>query len=747
MVQSSAPAPTLLRFQVSASSGSDRAAGSRTAPLRTLTQALSRARAGTVIQLAPGLYNLASGEQFPLVVPAGVVLLGNESNKGEGILIEGGGGYRSGILGEQVVSVILQGNSQIRGVTVSNKDSNGTGVWIESTEPLVQNCTVRNCGREGMVVLGSANPLVRDNLFLQNQTSGITLLRNSKGEVWGNVCRQMPLGIAMGDNSASLIANNQLLENKTGMAIAGSASPVLRNNRIENSSESGLVLRGQAQPDLGSEQDPAANVFLNNRKFDLDNGTGRRLVSVGNQVNPQRNQGQIDFKASQLTSPRPLPEPEAIAIPQGGVTPVAPPSPSPGGSGGGNGGGGNGGGGNSGSNSSGSAPPPSTGLSDVANHWASSFIQALVARNVISGFPDSTFRPNASLTRAEYAAIIAKAFNLPLKRPGMKFQDVSNSFWGAQAILKANRMGFIAGFPDGTFRANQQLTRVQAIVALVSGLGLTGGSPGLLEVYSDRAQIPSYATNAIATATQHRIIVNYPRLDQLEPLRPISRGEIAVMIYQALVVLRQAPVLDSSFIPQPLIPSSLRDVNGNWAEPFIRAMVDQSLLRGFSDGSFQPNAAVSRAEYAVMVAKAFNPVALKPEPKFQDIGANFWARSAILQATRGGFLAGYANSRFQPDRPILRVQVLLSLVGGLKLTGGHQGLVNRLADQADVPKYARTAIAAALHNRIAVNYPDVDRLSPNREATRGEVAAMIYQGLLHKGRVQALPSPYIIIPR
>ena len=737
MVQSSAPSPTLLRFQVSANGGSDRAAGSTAAPLRTLTQALSRAQAGTVIQLAPGIYTRESGEQFPLMVPAGVILLGNESNQGKDILIEGGGNYQSAILGGQNVGVVLQNQSQLRGITVSNKDANGTGVWIESTDPIVQNCTLRNCGREGMVALGSANPLIRDNLFLQNKTSGITLLRNTKGEIWGNVCRQMPLGLAMGDNCGSLVANNRLLENTTGMAIAGSATPVLRNNRIENSSESGLVLRGQAQPDLGSDQDPAANVFLNNRKFDLDNGTNRRLTSVGNQVNPQRNQGQIDFKASQLTEPRPLLEPETIAIPQGGITPVAPPSsnpaptPSP----------------TPGSNPGTPSPTPNTGLTDVANHWGSSFIQALVARNVISGFPDNSFRPNNSLTRAEYAAIIAKAFNQPLKRPGMNFQDVRANFWGAQAILKANRMGFIAGFPDGTFRANQQLTRVQAIVALVSGLGLTGGSPGLLEVYSDRAQIPSYATNAIATATQHRIIVNYPQLNQLEPLRPISRGEIAVMIYQALVVLRQAPVLDSNFIPQPLVPSSLRDVNRHWSEPFVRAMVDQSLLQGFSDGSFQPDAAVSRAEYAVMVAKAFNPVALKPEPKFQDISPNFWARSAILQATRGGFLAGYANSRFQPDRPILRVQVLLSLVGGLKLTGGHQGLVNRLADQDVIPKYAKGAIASALHNRIVVNYPDLDRLSPSREATRGEVAAMIYQGLLQKGRVQALPSPYVIIPR
>ncbi|NJN30826.1 MAG: DUF1565 domain-containing protein [Synechococcales cyanobacterium RM1_1_8] len=678
-----------------------------------------------MILLEPGTYNRASGEEFPILVPPGVILLGNEANQGKEIILEGGGAYRSASLGQQTVTLVLGSKAQLRGVTVINRATNGTGVWIEAADPAMQNCTLRNCGREGLVAVGTANPLIRDNLFLQNQTSGMTLLRNTKGEVWGNVCRQMSIGLALGDDSAPLVARNQFLENQTGVAIAGRARPVLRANLIENSGESGLVIQGSAVADLGSEQDPANNIFRNNRTYDLNNSTNQGLVSVGNQVNPQRNRGAIDFKASQLPEPRPLPEPIAIALPPGINSPTVAPSP-------------------------GSQPSPAaggTGSGDIQGHWAAAFIQSLIERNILSGFPDGSFRPESSLTRAEYAAVIAKAFNQPLKRPAMDFQDVPGNFWGAQAILKANRMGFLAGFPDGTFRANQQLTRVQAIVALVSGLGLTGGSPGLLEVYSDRAQIPSYATNAIATATQNRLIVNHPQLNLLEPLRPIRRGEIAVMVYQALVALRQVPVISFSHIPQPLVHSTLTDVQGHWAEPFVRAMVDQNLLRGFSDGSFQPDAAVSRAEYAGMIAKAFEPVARYPEPNFQDITANFWARSAILQATRGGFLAGYSNSRFQPDRPILRIQVLLSLVSGLKLTGGHLGLVNRLADQALIPKYARQAIATALHNRIVVNYPEVDCLSPNREATRAEVAAMIYQGLYQRQRVPALPSAYVVIPR
>ncbi len=712
MVQS----PILVKFQVGAQS--DRALGSTTEPFRTLTDALKQAQAGMIIQLSPGTYNAASGEQFPLTVPPGVVLLGNETTKGQGILIQGGGLYSSPTLGAQTVTLLLANDAQVRGITISNPAQKGTGIWIESTRPVVQNCTLINCGREGLVATGTANPLIRDNRFESNQVSGLAILRNGKGEIWGNLCSQCPIGLALGDESAPLVAKNTLSANQTGMAIAGTARPVLRNNVIESSTDIGLTLKEQAIPDLGNAQAPAGNVFRNNQRFDLNNETGKTLVSVGNQVNPQLNRGPITFQASEAPTAPPLPEPEVVPLPQG---------------------------------SGGSSPTPITGgpvsLSDIQGHWANDFIQALIDREILSGFPDSTFRPQNSLTRAEYAALIAKAFNQPLVRPALRFPDVPSNFWGASAIEKASRMAFIAGFPDGTFRANQQLTRVQAIVALVSGLSLSGGSPGLLGVYSDRAQIPSYATNAIATATQHRIIVNYPQLNLLDPLRPISRAEIAVMVYQALVVLRQATVIESPYIPQPQVLTALTDLNGHWAEPFVRNLVNQNLLTGFPDGSFHPNAPVSRAEYAVMIAKAFNPPAVNPQPNFQDLASDFWANPAIISATRGGYLSGYSNSQFQPDRAISRVQILLSLVSGLKLTGGHLGLVNRMPDQTDVPNYAREAVATALQNRIVVNYPDPNQLSPNREATRAEVAAMIYQGLLTQGRVAPLPSAYIAIPR
>jgi hypothetical protein len=84
---------------------------------------------------------------------------------------------------------------------------------------------------------------------------------------------------------------------------------------------------------------------------------------------------------------------------------------------------------------------------------------------------------------------------------------------------------------------------VQAIVSLMSGCGLKNGTLDLLGAYGDRAQIPSYATEAVATATQRRVVVNYPNVRQLEPMRDITRAEVTAVIYQSLVTLNRAPAI------------------------------------------------------------------------------------------------------------------------------------------------------------------------------------------------------------
>jgi uncharacterized surface protein with fasciclin (FAS1) repeats len=182
-----------------------------------------------------------------------------------------------------------------------------------------------------------------------------------------------------------------------------------------------------------------------------------------------------------------------------------------------------------------------TNLSDVSsNYWASPFIIALAQRNVIVGFPDGTFKPDQAVTRAQFAAMLQKAFNQnPVRQLSAGgFSDVPANYWAADAIRKAYETGFMSGYPGNKFLPNEQIPKVQAIVALSSGLALASSNNAasvLNTYYTDASSIPDYAVNSVASATQANIVVNYPEVKQLNPQRTLTRAEAAAILYQALV--------------------------------------------------------------------------------------------------------------------------------------------------------------------------------------------------------------------
>ncbi|HEY9619911.1 MAG TPA: S-layer homology domain-containing protein, partial [Crinalium sp.] len=710
MVQSSA-FPILY---INPDRGNDNGNGSQASPYRTITRAVRQATRGTTLRLTSGTYSVASGEVFPLVIPVGVIVLGDETSKGNGFLIEGSGEYLSPTFNRQNITLRLENDAELRGVTVSNRVSRGTGVWLESTNPTIANSTFVSCGREGIFATGNALPDISDNRFQNNTASGISMARNAKGVVQRNICQNTGYGIAISDNAAPLISANQVISNQAGIVISGTARPVLRNNHIEQNSGDGLIVMNNAVPDLGRNQDPGGNVIQGNTGLDLRNSTPTALLSVGNSINPTRVNGPVNFVASEI-QPVPVPTPTPVPIP----APVPTPSPIPAGA----------------------------DLADIVGHWAEPFIRSLVDRGLLSGFPDRTFRPEQYVTRVQYAAAIAKAFNFPARRQSSGFTDIQPNFWAAAAIAKAEQMGFIAGFPDRTFRPNQNLTRIQAIVSLVSGLGLAGGNPNSLDVYMDRAQIPSYAVNAVAIATQKRIVVNHPQSNWLEPMVDITRAEMAAMIYQSLVAIGQASAIGSQFIIQPnFFAASFSDIQGHWAIAFIRGLASQGFISGFADGTFRPNVEMTRAQYAAVLVSTFNPQPIRPAIAFSDVPANFWAAEVIQRAYRGGLLSGVSNNQFQPNQSILRVQVLVSLANGLKLPAADSGLLNLYDDADAIPAYAKDAIARATAQRIVLNYPNLRQLIPNGFATRGEVAAMVYRATVYLRRSPDIDSSYTVEP-
>lgn len=190
------------------------------------------------------------------------------------------------------------------------------------------------------------------------------------------------------------------------------------------------------------------------------------------------------------------------------------------------------------------APPTAVGLAqsrtfpDIQGHWAQTFIETLADRGVILGFPDGTFRPDAPVTRAQFAAMIRQAFERAAERGGTEFTDVSPTYWGYDAIQEAYRMGFLEGYPNNIFLPEQNIPRVQVLVSLATGLDLnppTQVAEVLNRSFQDAGQIPNYARSQIAAATLNQLVVNYPNVTLLNPNQIATRADVAAFIYQALV--------------------------------------------------------------------------------------------------------------------------------------------------------------------------------------------------------------------
>lgn len=251
----------------------------------TITYALEQSKAGTTIKLAPGTYSPESGEHFPLLVKPGIILQGEESTKGHKVVIRGGGAYLSPTFASQNTTFVAQQGSEIKGITITNPNTRGTGVWVESGNANIQNNTFVNNLREGIFVTGNAAPKITGNFFTQNSANGLTVAKAAQGEIRGNLFDNTGFGIAISETAAPLVINNIILNNKDGVVISHSARPVLRQNRIQTNKRYGVVLMTEAQPDFGNTSSPGNNILIDNGKCDLYNLTNYQNLSViGNQI-------------------------------------------------------------------------------------------------------------------------------------------------------------------------------------------------------------------------------------------------------------------------------------------------------------------------------------------------------------------------------------------------------------------------------------------------------------------------------
>ncbi|MBR2566026.1 MAG: S-layer homology domain-containing protein [Paenibacillus sp.] len=179
-------------------------------------------------------------------------------------------------------------------------------------------------------------------------------------------------------------------------------------------------------------------------------------------------------------------------------------------------------------------------FTDAANHWSKTAVNDMGSRMILSGVSDSTFEPDRSITRAEFAAVVVRALGLKPGEGSNSFRDVNETDWYADVVKTASDYGLIAGYEDGTFRPQEQITRQEAMTLIARAMNVTGldkqvpaNAVQQLSSFTDALQIADWAKEA-AAASIHTGLVTGRGSNTIAPLQSITRAETATILSRLL---------------------------------------------------------------------------------------------------------------------------------------------------------------------------------------------------------------------
>ncbi|MCS7460044.1 DUF2252 family protein [Paenibacillus doosanensis] len=175
--------------------------------------------------------------------------------------------------------------------------------------------------------------------------------------------------------------------------------------------------------------------------------------------------------------------------------------------------------------------PQTSGVnfSDMKGHWSEASVKDLVRLGAINGYPDGTFKPDNRITRAEFVTVIVKAFGLQ-QQNGKSFAD-TRGHWAQEAIATAAAIGIVDGYEDEAFGPDDLITREQAaaIVVRVAHIELSANDIS----FADEAEVSEWARAALAAAAVKGLINGYEE-GTVRPKVNTTRAEAAAIVLRAL---------------------------------------------------------------------------------------------------------------------------------------------------------------------------------------------------------------------
>ncbi len=169
------------------------------------------------------------------------------------------------------------------------------------------------------------------------------------------------------------------------------------------------------------------------------------------------------------------------------------------------------------------------------SYWAACDIDKLAINNVVVGYPDKKFKPNLPVTRAEFASMLVKGFNM--NENGLQssntFVDVPESHWANPVITKAFEENLLKGYPDSKFKPQSHITRAEALSVIAKGINSDLSEEEASEVlnkYKDGSSVPDWARISVAKALKCDALKDFMNPKTIKPHKEASRADVASML-------------------------------------------------------------------------------------------------------------------------------------------------------------------------------------------------------------------------
>lgn len=172
--------------------------------------------------------------------------------------------------------------------------------------------------------------------------------------------------------------------------------------------------------------------------------------------------------------------------------------------------------------------------------WSKDAMTAAVENGLYIGNESKLIEPDKALTRAELAAFITRAFGATRMADLSKITDVKADDWFYEPVAKAYQMGAITGTSDTTFDPNSYITREQVFLVLARVLCISGTNEQALDKFTDAGKINSWAKNGIIGMVEKSYINGYPD-GSFRPQDNITRAELAQVFHNIFKMYIDAP--------------------------------------------------------------------------------------------------------------------------------------------------------------------------------------------------------------